>query len=261
MGIGMRTPSMVERFIAEVLGTFLLVFIGGGAAAVTTLLLHGSAAITALQLHSRILNELLTPAGLVLIALAHGLALFIIVLIVGRVSGAHVNPSITFGLAVTGRFPWEEVPAYIIGQVLGAILGAVMTAITYGRLASTIGKLGAPSLSSGTSLLQGLVIEGVGAGILMLAIISTAIDTRSPAGWAGLTIGLALGAIIMVIGPATGAAVNPARAFGPDFVNIFFGVSTDWAAFVICYLIGPLIGATAAAFLYGYMSRLPRTRR
>lgn len=241
-----HNPTMVERFLAEALGTFLLVFIGAGTATVAAL--------------SNLTPHLSAAASLTLVALAHGLALFIIVLIVGRVSGAHVNPAITLGLAINGHFAWEDVPAYLVGQIVGAVIGAAAILIVYGKQAATIGHLGAPALATNTNIWQGLIIEGIGAGILMLAIVATAIDTRAIPGWAGLTIGLSLGAIIMVIGPATGAAVNPARAFGPDFVDFLFGVKVDWLAYVVSYLIGPILGATGAAALYGMIAhyRTPR---
>lgn len=245
----MRQATMVERFLAEALGTFLLVFIGCGtvaAAPLSNLALHGSGAAT-----------------LLLIALAFGLALFIAVLIVGRISGAHLNPAVTLGLAISGHFAWEDVPAYFVGQIVGAVIGAAAILIVYGKQAATIGNLGGPKLATNTSLIQGLIIEGIGTGILMLAIIATAVDTRGVTGWAGLTIGLALGAIIMVIGGATGGSVNPARAFGPDFIDFLMGVKIDWAAFVVAYLIGPILGAIGAAFLYGYIAhfRAPRLGR
>jgi glycerol uptake facilitator protein len=196
----------------------------------------------------------------VLVALAHGLALFIIVMIVGRISGAHVNPAITLGLALVRRFPWEEVPAYLVGQLVGCVVGAAAILVVYGKQAATLGHLGAPALATNTSLLQGMAIEAIGAAILMLAIISTAVDTRGTPGWAGLTIGLALGAIIMVLGPATGAAINPARAFGPDFMDFVLGVKVDWMAYLVAYLVGPLIGAAAGAFLYVYIAYFPAPR-
>ena len=103
-----------------------------------------------------------------------------------------------------------------------------------------------------------MCIEAIGAFILVLTVVGAAVDNRAPAGWASLTIGFALAAVIMAIGPATGAAVNPARALGPDLVNIFFGVKVDWGTYVVGYLVGPLIGGVAAAFLYGFIARLPR---
>lgn len=243
-----RLPTLMERFAAEILGTFLLVFIGGGSAASAALLLHRT-------------QQPSTMADLLLVALAHGLALFVIVMIVGKVSGAHVNPAVTLGLAFIGRFPWEEVVAYIVGQIIGAVIGAGCIFIVFGAQAATIGDLGAPMLATNTSLLQGMVIEGLGAAILVITIVATAVDTRAPAGWAGLAIGLSLAAIIMFLGPATGAAVNPARAFGPYFVDLFFGVRLDWAAFVVVYLIGPILGAIGGAWLYTYIARLPTGKK
>jgi glycerol uptake facilitator protein len=238
----------MERFASELLGTFLLVFIGAGAASSAALLIHSK-------------SDLPTIAGLLLVALAHGLALFIIIMIVGKVSGAHVNPAVTIGLASIGRFPWEDVVAYVVAQIVGAVAGALAILIVYGKLAATVGHLGAPALATNTNMLQGVLIEGLGAFILVLTIVGSAADSRAPAGWAGLSIGMALAAIIMFLGPATGAAVNPARAFGPDLVNLIFGVSTDWVAFLVCYLIGPLLGGIGACWLYRYIARLPGVKR
>lgn len=243
-----RLPTLMERFAAEILGTFLLVFIGGGSAASAALLLHRT-------------HQPSTMADLLLVALAHGLALFIIVMIVGKVSGAHVNPAVTIGLAFIGRFPWEEVVAYVAAQVIGAVIGAGCIFIVFGKLAATVGGLGAPTLATNTSMLQGLVIEGMGAAILVITIVATAVDTRAPIGWAGLAIGLSLAAIIMFMGPATGAAVNPARAFGPYVVDLVFGVRLDWAAFVVTYLVGPLLGGIGGAWLYAYIARLPKVKK
>jgi glycerol uptake facilitator protein len=243
-----RPATQIERFAAETLGTFLLVFIGGGTAALAALLPH---------------NHHYTPtaAELLLVALAHGVALFVIVMIIGRVSGAHVNPAVTIGLASLGHCDWGDVPAYLLGQLIGAVAGALGILIVYGKLAATVGHLGAPALATNTNLVQGIVIEGLGAGILVLAVMASAVDKRAPAGWAGLTIGLTLGAVIMFLGPATGAAVNPARALGPDLVSWFYGVKINWIDYLVCYLIGPLLGGIGAAYLYGFIARLPRGTR
>lgn len=242
-----RQPTLVERFLAEALGTFLLVFIGGGAAAL--------AGILAAR------GQSTGMANLLLVALAHGLVLFVIVQVVGKISGAHVNPAVTLGLAAIGRFPWSDVLAYVLGQAVGAVVGAAAILIVYGQAAAILGHLGAGSLAANTSMVQGMVIEALGAAILVLAIMGTAVDSRAPAGWAGLTIGLSLGAIIMFLGPATGAIVNPARDFGPALVDFFAGVKVDWVQFLVVYLIGPIIGGVAAAFAYVYIARPPRPKR
>lgn len=242
-----RQPTLVERFLAEALGTFLLVFVGAGTAASLGQQLHAAHRAAGL-------------ADVLPVALAHGLILFVIVIVVGKVSGAHVNPAVTLGIAANGRMDWMDVPAYIGGQIVGAVLGALAILVVFGADAAKFGRLGGPTLATNTSILQGMFIEALGAFILVLAVMGSAMDGRAPAGWAGLTIGLALAAIITFIGPATGAPVNPARAFGPDFVDIFFGVKVDWGAFVVSYLIGPILGGVAAAFLYSYITRLGRPR-
>ena len=243
-----RTPTLVERFLAEALGTFLLVFVGAGTAASLGQELHAA-------------HRVFTLPDFLVVALAHGFILFVAVLVVGRISGAYVNPALTLGAAAIGRLDPADVPAYLLGEVIGAVVGALAILVVFGKDAATFGSLGAPSLAVHTSAIQGMFAEALGTFILMLAVVSTALDNRSPAGWAGLTIGIALAAIIMFIGPATGAAVNPARAFGPDFVNIFFGVKVSWGDYIVAYLIGPIIGAVAAAFLYNYIARPPRPAR
>lgn len=243
MGYQGYQPSLTERLLAELVGTFLLTFVGGGVAA-----------NVALMAHNGVPDSIST---LLLVALAHGLVLFVIVLIFGKVSGAHVNPAVTLALASIGRFPWEEVIGYVVSQFVGAVLGAAATLILYGNMLATVGHLGAPALATNTSILQGVLAEALGAAILVMAIVATAIDNRAPAGWAGFAIGMALTCAILLVGPATGATVNPARAFGPDIVAIFFGVKVDWLAFLVVYLVGPIFGGLLAAWLYAYISRLP----
>src|SRR5262249_46774130 len=148
--------------------------------------------------------------------LAFGFILFIVVLVVGRVSGAHVNPAVTVALAATNRLDPADVPAYIGGQIVGALAGAASNLIDFSHNDANIRHLGAASLARGTNPIQGMFIEALGAFILMLAIMATAIDSRAPVGWAGLAIGMALAVANMFMGPATGASVNPARALGPD---------------------------------------------
>jgi glycerol uptake facilitator protein len=89
---------------------------------------------------------------------------------------------------------------------------------------------------------------------------ATWVDERAPAGWAGLAVGLAVAASVLVLGYAAGGSFNPARAFGPDLLSLFTGGSVDWLAFLVSYLVGPLIGALAAAFAYRYIASMPRPR-
>ncbi|HEX9039236.1 MAG TPA: aquaporin [Ktedonobacterales bacterium] len=242
-----RQPALMERYLAELIGTFLLIFVGGGTGVAAGII-------------SAATKQPVTLPWVLVIALAHGLILFVIVATVGKISGAHVNPAVTIGLASAGKFPWTDVLGYVVAQVIGAVIGAFAILAVYGVDAAKVGHLGAPALSSGVGLWQGLAGEALGAFILVFAIAGTAADSRTPAGWAGLAIGLALASAIMFIGPETGAAVNPARAFGPMFADLFYGVKQDWVAFLVAYLLGPIIGGIAAANLYVYVGKPPRSK-
>ena len=237
----MNTPTIVQRSLAEALGTFILVFVGSGTAAAAGAYFH------------------LDPAtDVLLVALGLGLALFAGIMVVGKVSGGHLNPAVTIGLAAVRRFEWADVPGYVVGQAVGAVVGALLIVVVYGRTGARVAGLGAPSLGAGIGIWQGLVIEGIGTAILVLVIMGTAVDTRAVAGWAPLAIGLTLAALILSLGIATGGSVNPARAFGPDLVATFFGFRVNWSAFVVSYLIGPLWGGIVAAALYTAVAGLPQ---
>ena len=237
----MRTSAIVQRSLAEALGTFILVFVGSGTATAAMLLLP------------------LNPGfRVLLISLGLGLALFAGIIIVGKVSGGHYNPAVTVGLAAAGHFDWADAPGYIIGQIVGAVVGALAILIAYGQLGARVAGLGAPGLAPGVNLLQGLLIEGLGTAILVMTVMGTAVDTRAVAGWAPLAIGLTLTALILFIGAATGGSVNPARAFGPYLVAAFFGFPVSWAAFIVSYLIGPLLGGVVGVFAYTAVTDLRR---
>lgn len=237
----MRTRAFNQRVLAEALGAFILVFVGSGAATAAALLFRLSPTVS-----------------LLIVALGLGLALFIGIAVVGKISGGHYNPAVTVGLAASGHFDWADVPGYIIAQVVGAIVGALCILIVYGQFGARVAGLGAPGLAPGINIVQGLFIEGFGTAILVMAIMATAVDTRSVPGWAPLTIGLTLAAVILFIGAATGGSVNPVRALGPDLVSIFFGFPVNWAAYVVSYLIGPLLGGVVGAFAYTAVAGLPR---
>ncbi len=234
-------PSIIRRSAAEALGTFLLVFVGSGAAANAAFRFRTTPAV-----------------GVVLVAFGLGLALFVGISIAGKVSGGHYNPAVTVGLAAARRFAWADVPAYLVSQVVGAVIGAFAILIVFGTLGAQVAGAGAPSLAPDVSIGQGLVAEGLGTAILVLAVMATAVDTRAVAGWAPLTIGLTLTALILLLGSTTGGSVNPARAFGPDLVASIFGYPVNWAAFVVAYLIGPLLGGVVGAFAYVALAALPR---
>lgn len=242
-----KAPDVRHRFIAEVVAIFIYVLLGAGVESLTR--------VEAVRAHH--------PLGSVdwlLAGFAHGIALFLAIVTTRWISGAHANPAVTLGLAITHRFPWKSAPRQLAAQFLGAILGALCVLVVFGRIAATIGHLGAAELAPNTNLAQAFVIEALGTGILTLSIIATS-DPRAPATWGALTAGMAVLVITLNLGPSTSALVNPARAFGPDLIDILAGVPVNWSVFLIADLLGPLIGGAITCVLYVRLSGpLPMTR-
>ncbi|HEY0007769.1 MAG TPA: MIP family channel protein [Tepidisphaeraceae bacterium] len=218
--------SMLRSGVAEAVGTFLLVF--AGAATATAATLNRSIAGGA--------------ADSLAVALAFGLALVALVSALGHVSGAHLNPAVTLGLAATGKFPLRFVPAYLIAQLVGAIAAALAVWAIFGHAGRDLAALGATAPAQHVTLLQAFLAEMLITFFLVFIVMSVATDSRSPAA-AGPAVGFALAAAILIGGPVTGGAVNPARALGPMIV-----AGTFTAAWV--YILAPILGGVAAALLY-----------
>ncbi|HJJ33850.1 MAG TPA: aquaporin family protein [Methanocorpusculum sp.] len=217
--------NLPGRFAAEFIGTLVLVFVGCGCAA-----LYGG--------------------DLLGIAAAFGLAVAVMIYAVGSVSGAHINPAVSIALCAAHKFPLKDTIAYIIAQLLGAFAGALLIVLVGGSGVIETG-IGATAPGLSISLWQALAAEFIGTFILMLVIMGAAVDRRAPAGFAGLAIGGTVFAVIMVIGAVSGGSLNPARTFGPDLVNLIFaGSDAIWTTFPLIYIIGPVLGAVAAAFVY-----------
>jgi glycerol uptake facilitator protein len=231
----MDTYSLGQRALAETLGTALLVLVGPGSV-VATLVLAGDS------------TPAITGADLLGISFAFGLIITALVYALGKVSGCHINPAVTFALAATKRFPWREVPTYISAQVVGAVLGALgIWALFSGAIDLGMGQT---SFNEDTTTWASAVFaEGIGTFMLMLAVLGI-VDSRSPGDFAGIVIGGAVVAIIMVVGPVTGASLNPARAFGPELVSAIGGGPTQWAQLVPVYVLPGLVGAGLAAVVY-----------
>jgi aquaporin TIP len=208
----------LQRGVAEFIGAFALVFIGVGSIAI--------------------------GAGLVGIALAHGLVIAVMASAVGHISGAHFNPAVTFGFLITGRMAPSLAIVYWIAQFAGATLGALLVTIVLPNEITDAVKLGVPALAEEIGAGAGFVIEIVLTFFLVWVIFATAADPRGTfKSIAGLAIGLTITLDILMGGPLTGAAMNPARAFGPELVG------GEWADAWIWYL-GPLVGGGLAALLY-----------
>ncbi len=188
------------------------------------------------------------PYGSLAVPLAGGIGLAITVAALGHVSGAHLNPAVTLGLALNRRFPWSYVPAYVAAQFAGAISAALVAWVIFGDRARTVANLGATFPASGVGYWRAFAAEAVVTFILVLIIMSVATDDRVPRGIAAIAIGWALSAAIFISGPISGAGVNPARAIGPMIPDAKF---TDWSL----YLVAPLIGGILAATLYNQLLR------
>jgi aquaporin Z/aquaporin NIP len=218
---------MVGAGIAELVGTFILVY-GGTAVAVGAILTRPTAGAAYDSLA---------------IALAFGLALAAVVAAIGHVSGAHVNPAVTLGMAATGKFPWRYTPVYIGAQLVGAVLAALATWITFGGPARSEANLAATYPAQGVGDLQAFVVEVLITFILVFVVMAVATDDRAPAAIAPIAVGFALAVGVFIAGPVTGGAVNPVRALGPMIVA--GDLTSVWL-----YILGPIIGGVLAALLY-----------
>ena len=200
------------RLFAEFLGVFFLCLFGIGA--------------------------IMNGADLTGVALAHGLAIFVAICAFAHISGAHFNPAVTVALAATKRIAPIDALAYVIAQLVGAVAAAAILKSAFGTLG------GVPGLGDGVSVSTGILVEAVATFILMVVIMGVAVDPRGTFSIiAGLPIGMAIVGDIFFAGPATGAAMNPARWFGPAVVAGDLGSA-------LVYIVGPIVGAMVAVFVY-----------
>ena len=227
-GSQIDTSHIVGAAIAELVGTFILVY-GGTAVAVGAILARPTAG---------------PPYDSLAVALAFGLALAAVVAAVGHVSGGHVNPAVTLGMAATKKFPWQFVPHYVVAQLVGAVLAALATWVTFGGAgARSEAKLAATYPAQGVGDLQAFVVEIFITFILVFVVMAVATDQRAPAAIAPIAVGFALAVGVFIAGPVTGGSVNPARSLGPMIVA--GDLSSVWL-----YILGPIIGGVLAALLY-----------
>ncbi len=230
--------SLAQRLTAEFIGTAFLVFIGVGSVP-ATLIVNGNAPFT--------------MADLGMISLAFGTIVVATVYALGHVGGNHINPAVTLGLAVSGKFPWSQVGPYIAAQVGGAILGAAAIIGVLGKKASDVG-LGVASYGD-ISWVQAFTAEFVGTFILVFTIFGV-IHRKAAAGFAGVAIGLVVFAAIIPVAPATGASINPARTVGPMLVQQIAGGTVKWSQLPV-YLVAELLAGVVAALAFGVISRTP----
>ena len=233
----MDQPSLPQKLVAEAIGTAFLVFVGVGSVP-ATLIVNGDAPFT--------------MADLGMISLAFATVVIATIYALGHVSANHINPAVTLGLAVTGKFPWSRTPAYIGAQIVGAVIGAVAILGVLGQRASDVG-LGVATYGAGVGHSQAFVAEFVGTFILVFTVFGV-IHHKAAVGFAGVAIGLVVFAAIIPVAPATGASINPARTVGPMLVQQIAGGQVHWSQLPV-YLLAELAAGVAAALTYGAISR------
>jgi glycerol uptake facilitator protein len=237
----MEENTYPQKLLAEMLGTATLVFIGVGSVP-ATMIVGGTAPFT--------------MAELGVISFAFAMAVVAMIYTIGHISGCQINPAVTLALAATGRMSWRQVPGYLAAQFLGAVLGALAIVGVLGQKAVTVG-LGIAAYGSGVGDIQAFAAEAIGTFLLAFVVFG-AIDKRAPMGFAGVAIGLAVFAIIIPVAPATGAAINPARAFGPMLVNQLFGATVQWSQLPV-YVVAEILGAVAAGAAYALLNARSQT--
>jgi glycerol uptake facilitator protein len=233
--------ATARRLCAEGLGAAFLTLIGCGAVTATD-------SLNAAGKHSLAISDL----GI--IALAFGLALAIAIYALGKVSGCHANPAVTIGMLVSRRIDPTLAALYIVAQFVGAIVAGFALIAIYGSAAAKTTSMGVTSFGASTTPLQAAVVEAIGAFIFLFVITAMAADSRAPAGWTGLIIGLTLAAVIMMEGTVTGASLNPARSFGPELIKALYGGKPNWSQYWV-YVVGPIVGAVAGVFAYDYVAK------
>ncbi|WP_338801072.1 aquaporin Z [Pseudomonas sp. RSB 5.4] len=227
--------SLFKRSVTELLGTFWLVLGGCGSAVI--------AASSPLGI------------GVLGVALAFGLTVLTMAFAIGHISGCHLNPAVSVGLVVGGRFPARELPAYIIAQVVGGILAAALLYyIASGKegfdIAAGLASNGYGEHSPGKySMAAGFVTELVMTGMFVIIILG-ATDKRAPAGLAPIAIGLGLTLIHLISIPVTNTSVNPARSTGPALMVGGWAIAQLWM-----FWVAPLLGAVVGGTLYRWLGK------
>lgn len=211
--------QLTKKAIVEFIGTFALLFMGVGSIVMTE------------------------NGNLVAISLAHGLAIGLLVMAAGHISGGFFNPAVTLGMLVTRRIDLYGAIVYIGAQLLGALAGTLFILATFPEAARNAVKLGVPAVGAGYSASNALVAEIVGTFFLLFVIFGVAVDQRSAKGAGGLAIGLSISMTIFATGAISGAALNPARWFGPALVGGYWSDAWLW-------IVGPIVGAIVGALIF-----------
>jgi glycerol uptake facilitator protein len=237
----------VQAYLAEFVGTLILILLGDGV--VANVLLRNSKG---------------EHSGWIVITLGWGMAVAIAVYAVGAISGAHINPAVTVGLASIGAFPWAQVPGYIVAQLLGAFVGAVLVWLTYydhwKETDDPVLKLGTFStIPQIRNTVPNLITEVIGTAMLLFGVVAI-LGATAPFAQAGIIVPLIIGFLVLAIGLSlggpTGYAINPARDLGPRIAHAVLPIpgkgDSQWSYSWIP-IVGPLVGGIIGAVLYSVL--------
>jgi aquaporin Z len=229
--------SDTQKYLAELIGTFVLVFIGTGAAVIAG-----------------------KSLGVLGIAFAFGIAVLVMVYAIGPISGCHINPAITVAMLVNGKIPSKDALVYIVVQCIGAVIAsALLLSIMTGNPAYSLATDGlgqngyGVASPGGYSLVSGLIAEILLTFIFLIVIFGST-SKSAPAGFAGIAIGLSLTMIHIFGIMVTGVSVNPARSLGPALLVGGTALAQLWL-----FIIAPIIGAVLAALVWKYLLESPAT--
>jgi MIP family channel proteins len=223
--------GLSQKMLAEFIGTFTLIFIGAGSICADQYLHAANGG----------------GVGLLGIAMAHGLAIGVMVTAVGHISGGHLNPAVTMGFWVTKRIGTFQTLLYWISQLLGATVAAYLLTVILPETVWRPVGLGTPDLAPEFTRMHGMLLEGIMTFFLVFVVFATAADAKGAFNKiAGFAIGLTITMDILFGGPFTGASMNPARSFGPALV------AHHWSNHGV-YWVGPMVGGILAGYLYDRM--------
>jgi len=217
--------KVMRPLVAEFVGTALFVFLG-----VSSIVVNAAT------------NGSIGGVG---VSLAHGVSMAIIVSMTMSISGGHINPAVSVALWLAQKIDGRTLGQYVVAQLLGGVVGALLVKGLLPAVAGRVASLGTPQLAGAMGLFEGIGLEAVLTFFLVCAVFGTAVSTQAPK-VGGFGIGLAITVCVLAAGPLTGAAMNPARAFGPALV------AWEWHGQAV-YWLGPLIGATVAGALWKFV--------
>jgi glycerol uptake facilitator protein len=236
-----KNPTMSQKFVAEVIGTAFLVWVGPGSITTFSYISGGKLPFT------------LSDLGW--ISLAFAFAILAMIYTIGHISGCHLNPVVTLAMAVSKRMSWKDAVSYWGAELLGAFIGAGLIGLVYGFTNAAQLGYGATNFSqANTGYVVAILAELVGTFFLLFVIMGSAVDGRAQAGLAGIAIPLVVAADILVFGPITNVSLNPFRSLAPAVFQVAFGGTYEMSHLIV-YFVGPALGALLGVWVYDFITR------